>query len=170
MPTQIYLQGVTKKFGKNVVLDNISFNVAKGDIFGLIGTNASGKTTLLKTIVGFLRPTNGHLYFESELIHNTPKIVKNFGFAAQESSFYPKLTVEENLEHFGYLYGLNKKQLKENILKILETVNLTNTKNMLAENLSGGMQKRLEIACAIIHNPKVLFLDEPTADLDTFKR
>ena len=167
------LKEVTKTFGKRVILDDVSLTVEEGDIFGLIGQSGSGKTTLLNLLVGFYQPTEGKVSYQIDP-HKKPKEVsqhlstvkKTFGFASQVSSFYPKLTVNENLLHFGHLYGIKKPVLKGNIKSLLTFTELLEHKNRLSEHISVGMQKRLDLSCSLIHKPKVLILDEPTADLD----
>jgi ABC-2 type transport system ATP-binding protein len=158
---------ITKIFNKNVVLDNLDLEIPKGEIFGIIGKSGSGKTTLLCILVGFLKPEKGKVFYEKdELIDNYNKVIQHFGFTAQEGSYYPQLTVKENLEYFGTMYNLNENEIRMRIPKILKLVNLSGEENKLANHLSSGMQKRLDIACAILHDPDVLILDEPTEDLD----
>ncbi len=163
----IQLENVSKWYGKAVILDKLSFNVPYGEIFGIIGKSGCGKSTTLSIIIGFLKPSEGRIYFQShDIYNNIREVQEQFGFAAQEVSFYPRLTVKENLEYFGRLYNLTHKQLKERIPQILQLVNLEGTEHLQGWKLSAGMQKRLDIACAMIHEPKVLLLDEPTEDLD----
>jgi ABC-2 type transport system ATP-binding protein len=164
-------------FGDNRVLEQISLDIPEGEIFGIIGLSGSGKTTLLNTLIGFLEPDSGEVFFrhpknnEYVSIGKKPTDVKRlFGFATQEPSFYTKLTAEENLDHFGALYNLPTTVRKTNVRLLLELMGLSESKRTLAENLSGGMQRRLGIACSLIHDPKILILDEPTADLDPLLR
>lgn len=167
----VLVKGVNKKFGNNVILKNVNLDVKKGELLCIVGTNGSGKTTLLKILIGFLEPEEGEIFYNSKNIEDIKKEVKkDFGFATQENAFYPKLTVEENMKYFGNLYGLKKSVLKNNIEKLLKLVNLYTAKDVLAENLSMGMERRLDIACSLIHNPKILILDEPTEDLDVTLR
>jgi len=170
-PPFITFLDITKIFNKNVVLDGLSLEIPFGEIFGIIGKSGSGKTTLLSILVGFLKPEKGKVFYQGQEItdlHNT--IRQEFGFTAQEGSFYPKLTVKENLEYFGTLYNLSSVKIDKEIPKVLELVNLSGEENKLAHELSSGMQKRLDIACGILHDPKVLVLDEPTEDLDPVLR
>ncbi len=143
-----------------------------------------GKTTLLQLIAGIITPDKGNVFFRPEhLLKVEPSdpvfksvyreklaVRKIFGFAAQEPSFYPELTVRENLFYFGALYNLSKDIILTNIKTVLKLVGLEGEENTIGSNLSGGMQKRLDIACAIIHDPDILLLDEPTADLDPVLR
>lgn len=163
----IQFENITKTFGKKVILDNLSLGIPYKDIFGVIGKSGSGKTTLLSILVGFLKPDKGQVLFQSRDINRDLRSVQQqFGFAAQEGSFYPKLTVEENLWYFGKMYNINSNVLKEKILELLRLVELEDSRDLIAWKLSSGMQKRLDIACALVHDPKVLILDEPTEDLD----
>jgi ABC-2 type transport system ATP-binding protein len=175
----ISIKGVKKSFGKKIVLDNVNLDVRKGEIFGVIGLSGSGKTTLFNSLIGFIEPEEGHIFYNHpvfpmkssvSIFDDLLEVRKVFGFAPQIPSFYPKLTAEENLDHFGSLYGINKFVRKKNIDYLLKLVDLYDSRDTLGDELSGGMQKRLSIACALIHNPKVLILDEPTADLDPHLR
>ncbi len=169
----IQLKEVSKHFGKNQVLHDVNLTIEEGDVFGVIGESGSGKTTLLHLITGFIEPTEGEALYYTHTTHeprnlnkNLSKIKKHIGFTPQHNSFYHKLTVKENLLHFGLLYKMQRNVLINNIKSILQVTSLFEDRNKLAEHLSGGMQKRLDISCSLIHKPKLLVLDEPTADLD----
>lgn len=169
----IKLKGVSKVYNKKKVLSDINLNIEEGDIFGIIGKSGSGKTTLLNLLAGFIAPTDGEVVYiskltkeEKNLTKNIHSIKKHIGFTPQHNSFYHKLTVKENLFHFGKLYGIKKDVLTNNSLNLLQFMQLLDHRNSLAGDLSGGMQRRLDLACSMIHKPKVLILDEPTADLD----
>lgn len=169
----IELKEVSKSFGRNTVLEDANLIIEEGDILGIIGCSGSGKTTLLNLIAGFLEPTSGEIVHSfkatqgpENLYKNLHKIKEFMGYAPQHNSYYPKLTVAENLLHFGQLYGLGRATIVNNIKGLLEATKLLPHHNKLAENLSGGMQKRLDISCSLVHKPKILILDEPTADLD----
>lgn len=167
----IEINKLTKIFGKHVVLNEIDLKIPADKIFGIIGESGSGKTTLLKAIVGFLQPENGNIEFEGKDIKKNMRNVKErFGFATQDNCFYPKLTVKENLEFFGSLYSLTPSITHKNTDKLLKFVELDDARETLAENLSSGMQRRLDIACSLIHDPQVLIMDEPTQDLDPILR
>ena len=171
MVNQIEIKDLSKKFGKHVVLDNVKLSIPKQKIYGIIGESGSGKTTLLKTIVGFWKTDKGKIEFEGRDLEKNTKFIRQIvGFATQDDAVYPKLTVKENLEYFGALSNVPSNTLKNNIEKVLKFVNLEFAKNELGQNLSGGMQRRLDIACALIHNPRILILDEPTEDLDPLLR
>ena len=167
----IQVKNVTKRFKKNLVLDNISLEIPYGKVFGIIGKSGCGKTTLLNMIIGFLKPTKGLIYYQSRSIFKDMKNIEmTFGFASQDLSFYDKLTVEENLRYFGNLYGLRRDEIKNRIEELLQLVELIDARKTISDRLSMGMQRRLDIACSMIHNPKVLILDEPTQDLDPILR
>jgi len=177
MDTLIKFLNVKKRFGKKIVLDNIGLEIKKGEIFGIIGMSGSGKTTLLNLMIGFLRPTRGDIIFYSDrdekyksIFKNSIEVRQTFGFGTQVPSFYSKLTLEENLDHFGSLHRLSKRIRKINANKLLDLTGLTDARKQLASEISEGMKKRLGIACSLIHNPKILLLDEPTADLDPILR
>lgn len=163
----IEVRGVTKRFRHHVVLDTVDLDVPENKILGIIGINGSGKTTLLKILLGFYKANQGDILYKGKKIsHLGRKMKKEFGYTSQESTFYNKLTVKENMEYFGTLYGLSRREVKDNTKEILQLVELEDVKKTLAQNLSGGMQRRLDLACSMIHRPKILLLDEPTEDLD----
>lgn len=176
MPVILKLSNFTKRYDQKLVLSKVNIDIEQGEIFGFIGMSGMGKTTLLECMIGFLDVTEGDIQFMQEngkpisILEDEEFIRQNFGFAAQNPSFYPNLTVSENLEYFGALYGMKQDLMKQNVETALKLVGLYADRNNLAANLSGGMQKRLDIACAIVHNPKILILDEPTADLDIVLR
>jgi ABC-2 type transport system ATP-binding protein len=169
----LQLKEVGKEFGKAKVLENIDITINEGDILGIVGESGSGKTTLLNLLTGFMEPSQGEVLYYSKVtqepknLHdNLHKIKKYIGFAPQHNSYYPRLTVKENLFHFGQMYGVKRDVLVNNIKSLLLFTGLFDDRNKLAEHLSGGMQKRLNISTALVHKPKILVLDEPTADLD----
>jgi len=177
MSTIIQINNLTKQYGRKAVLKNLNLKIEQGEIFGIIGMSGSGKTTLLNSLIGFLEPEEGEVLYHSKsekklmsVFHNTTEARKTFGFATQVPSFYPGLTMEENLDHFASLYHLPQKTIKHNTGNLLKMIGLESEKNQLAKSLSGGMEKRLGIACSLVHNPSVLILDEPTANLDPVLR
>ena len=181
----IRVQNVAKNYRRNEVLKDIDFNVHSGEIYGIIGMSGSGKTTLLNTLIGFIEPDYGDIMFKLEhllefkdneetqfrsVFKNLNDVKRTFGFAAQTPSFYENLTTAENLEYFGRMYGLSRDVRRTNAEILIKLMRLEDSTDVKAQNLSGGMQKRMDIACALIHDPKVLILDEPTADLDPLLR
>ena len=173
------VKNVTKKYGSRKVLEGVTFTVNRGEILGFIGSSGAGKTTLLNMIVGFVPNTTGTIEFrvrtsrgiEHKNVHEYQQQLANFyGFTSQHPSFYEKLTVMENLTYFGRMYNLSGETIEKNASQLLEFLDLKSCSHLLAEHLSGGMQRRLDIACALIHNPAILIMDEPTADLDPVLR
>ena len=149
------------------MLHKVNLEIPSGKIFGIIGESGSGKTTLLRLIIGYYKLDKGNISFDGkELSKDQEFVKKNFGFATQDNSFYKELTVEENLWFFGKLYGLSNNYLNETTDRILRLVELIDVKKRFAGHLSGGMKRRLDLACALINDPSVLILDEPTEDLD----
>jgi ABC-2 type transport system ATP-binding protein len=167
----IQFKNVTKRFGNNTVLDSINLAIPENKITGILGASGEGKTTILKLLIGFYKPTSGEvLYLRRKIMKEREDVGKYFGFATEDGSFYEKLTVIENIFHFGRLYGIKKEEIQKRANEILEFIGLRKAANTLAENLSVGMKKRLDIACALIQKPAVMVLDEPTADLDPVLR
>ncbi|RME54280.1 ABC transporter ATP-binding protein [Candidatus Woesearchaeota archaeon] len=168
----IEIDNLIKKFGKKLVLDRINLSILDGEFFGIVGLSGSGKTTLLNILVGFWEPTIGRIiYNHNKIVRKNKSYIRQiFGFATQAGSVYPQLTVEENLRYFGHLFNMRGSDIKERTEILLDLVELTGANKVLAGELSTGMQRRLDIACALIHNPKVLILDEPTEDLDPVLR
>tara|TARA_Y100000310_G_scaffold124700_1_gene123489 strand:+ start:110198 stop:111256 length:1059 start_codon:yes stop_codon:yes gene_type:complete len=177
--TIYHIKGISKVFGERYVLNDISFEIVKGEIFGIIGTSGSGKSTLLNSLVGFLKVDIGDITFKNpdllsvdeagkfrSIYKHQKELKKLYGFAAQSPSFYPNLTVRENLRYFGNLYNILPETIESNIKYLLGLVSLTQSQHTISHKLSGGMKRRLDIACSLVHDPKILFLDEPTADLD----
>ncbi|MBT6821598.1 ABC transporter ATP-binding protein [archaeon] len=177
--TILKIEDAKKGYGTKIVLNGINLNINQGEIFGIIGPSGSGKTTFLKTIIGFVSPDEGDILFRDDhllelgkevqfrSVFKHPKDIKKlFGFSSQLPSFYTKLTVKENLDYMGSLYGLSKDARNTNIETLLKIMELSDSRDTLAKNLSGGMQRRLDIACALVHDPNILILDEPTSDLD----
>ncbi len=167
----IQLKGVTKTFKKNKVLDAIDLSIPEGKITGIIGASGEGKSTILKLISSFYKVTSGEVFYIRRNINKDIKNIKeSFGLAIESGSFYENLTVYENLFHFGRLYGIKRGILKRRIKGIVYFIGLDDATNILAKNLSLGMKNRLDLACALVHKPTVLILDEPTADLDPLLR
>jgi|GEM_PF-42437 len=177
--TVFLVRDVCKRYGNREVLSGINLEVRKGEILGLIGASGAGKTTLLHMLVGFIPSTSGDILFhaytakgviECNVLEHQHLVNRSYGFASQQPSFYEKLTVSENLHYFGTMYGLSSDAIEKNAEVLLRLMELKASAHLLAEHLSGGMKRRLDIACALIHNPQVLIMDEPTADLDPVLR
>ncbi|MEG2288672.1 MAG: ABC transporter ATP-binding protein [Clostridium sp.] len=167
----IEVQNVTKRFNDKLVLDNVSYEVGKGEIFGFIGPNGAGKSTLINIMTSLLVPDSGTIKICGFDILNEPiKAKECMGYVPQELALIEELNAYDNLEFFGALYGLKGKELKERIKEALKVTGLEDTKKQKVKKFSGGMKRRLNIAAAILHHPKVLILDEPTVGVDPQSR
>ena len=163
----IKLEGITKKFGEFTAVNNLSFEIFDGEVFGLLGKNGAGKTTTIKMLTMQLKPTAGKIFFEGKLQSgNELEIKKIIGVVPQHLNFDQDLTVGENLELHARLHHLEKIEREKRIAELLNFVELESVKNSFIKKLSGGMKRRLLIVRALIHRPKILFLDEPTVALD----
>ena len=163
----IKLENVTKKFDEFTAVDNLSFEIFRGEVFGLLGKNGAGKTTTIKMLTMQSKPTSGKIFFEdTEQTGNESEIKKFIGLVPQHLNFDQDLTVAENLELHARLHHLPKFERKKKINELLDFVELQAVKDSFVKKLSGGMKRRLLIIRALIHSPKVLFLDEPTVALD----
>ncbi len=154
-----------KNYGDFKALDELDLQVQKGEIYGLLGPNGAGKTTAIKVLVGLLKSTSGSAEI-LEMDISDKRIAPNIGFMPQETAMYIGLTVHQNLEFFGKLFGMNKDEIASKEKELLEFVDLINWKDELVQNLSGGMKHRVSLACTLIHEPDILFLDEPTVGVD----
>jgi ABC-2 type transport system ATP-binding protein len=165
----ISVRGVTRKFDDKEVLHGITLTVRSGEIFGLLGPSGSGKTTLVKMIAGIDEATAGEI---DVLGTRMPKLemMNRIGYMAQSDALYAELTARENLECFGSLFGLRGGRLKQRMLDVMELVGLTGHLNLLVGAYSGGMKRRLSLAIALLHEPEVLILDEPTVGIDPVLR
>jgi ABC-2 type transport system ATP-binding protein len=167
----ITVQNVTKSFGKVIAVDDVSFNVTEGEIFGFLGPNGAGKSTTIKMLTTLLKPTSGTMELAG---HNVMKeqdaARKIFGIVFQDPSLDGDLTAIENLQLHAVLYGLDKKSAQARMQELLTLVELWDRKDSMVKTFSGGMKRRLEIARGLLHHPKILFLDEPTLGLDAQTR
>ncbi|EHQ36393.1 ATP-binding cassette domain-containing protein [Methanoplanus limicola] len=167
----IELKEITKIFGDLTAVDNVSFSVKKGELFGLLGPNGAGKTTIINMLTTLLLPTSGKAEIEGyDIVKKPDDVRRNIGIIFQEPSLDIGLTGWENLEFHAMMYSINADERKRRIKEVLEVVGLTEKAGVLVEYYSGGMKRRLEIARGLIHHPKVLFLDEPTLGLDAQTR
>lgn len=163
----IEVKNLTKKFDDFTAVNDISFSVKKGEIFGFLGPNGAGKSTTIKILTTLLHDTSGTVLLDGYDPDKNPDEVRcSFGIVFQDPSLDDELTAWENMEFHGVLYGVPKKIRKERIQKLLELVELWNRRDDLVKEFSGGMKRRLEIARGLLHHPKILFLDEPTLGLD----
>jgi len=167
----IECQNLTKRFGHFTAVDHVSFSVSRGSIFGLLGPNGSGKSTLIRMLCGILEPTEGTARVASvDVIHSADDLKGKVGYMSQKFSLYDELTVSENLQFYGRLYGLTGARLAERRETLIALTHLERYLGRRAALLSGGWRQRLAMACALLHEPPVLFLDEPTAGIDPVAR
>jgi len=167
----IVVKGLTKNFNGFTAVDNLSFKVKKGEIFGLLGPNGAGKTTTINMLSTLLNPSSGEARINNfDIYSSRDGVRRSIGIVFQNPALDNKLTGRENLEFHAMLYGLSKKNREKRIKEVLKLVDLTSKADILVEKYSGGMKRRLEIARGLIHKPKVLFLDEPTLGLDVQTR
>ncbi|MFX0036787.1 MAG: ABC transporter ATP-binding protein [Candidatus Hermodarchaeota archaeon] len=162
---KIYKQGNVK------AVDGLNLNIRKGEIYAFIGANGSGKTTAIKMLTGVLDPTSGSIsIFGLSLSKNRKIIARNIGIAPQDYSLYNDLTVIENIKFFAGLYGMNRRTSKAKMNHLIQILRLEDNKDTLISNLSGGMKRRVSIACALIHSPHIVFFDEATVGIDPILR
>jgi ABC-2 type transport system ATP-binding protein len=167
----ITIENLTKKYEDNLAVENLSLQVGKGELFGLLGPNGAGKTTTISIICGLIKPTSGTVkIYGYDVIKEQQKVKELIGVCIQETAIYPYLTGIENLALFGNLYAMNKKTIKERSTLLLTKMALKEDAKRLAAKYSGGMKRRLSLALALIHDPQIAFLDEPTVALDPQSR
>jgi ABC-2 type transport system ATP-binding protein len=167
----IVAKDLTKKFGNFVAVNHINFEVEKGEIFGFLGANGAGKTTAIKMMSGLLLPTSGDALIGGYSIKTESKqIKKHIGYMSQRFSLYNDLTVFENMQLFGTVYGIPPKELKQRINDSLEDLQLLDQKNALVASIPLGWKQKLAFATAILHRPEIVFLDEPTSGVDPIVR
>lgn len=161
----IVLDSVVKTFGTLRAVDNVTLQIESGEIFGLIGPNGSGKTTLIRLLLGLLHPTSGTVRILGRRMPDQ-KIASSIGYMTQASALYSELSIVENLAFFGELYGLHGRLLRSRTAEVLELVDLTGRAHSPIQTLSGGMRQRVSLAMSLVHQPRVLVLDEPTVGID----
>jgi ABC-2 type transport system ATP-binding protein len=167
----ITIQNLTKKFGDFTAVDAITFDVFKGEIFGFLGANGAGKTTAMKMLIGLSKPTSGGGEVAGYDIHKHPeKIKKSIGYMSQKFALYDDLTIIENATFYGGIYGLKKKVLKNRIEEMLVSLDLKESGKKLVGELPLGWKQRLAFSVAMLHNPPIIFLDEPTGGVDPATR
>ena len=167
----IEIKDVTKSYGRQKVLQNVSFEIMEGELFGLLGPNGAGKSTLIDILTGIQSMDSGDIFINGKSIKTDKvEIRKHLGLVPQDIALLEELNAVDNLEYFGGLYGLAGQELKSQIEKLLEVAGLTDKKKEKVKNYSGGMKRRLNIAVAMLHNPSILILDEPTVGVDAQSR
>lgn len=171
MQYSVEINNLTRKFGDFTAVDSASFSVKKGEIFGFLGPNGAGKSTTIKMLCGLLMPTSGSGHVSGySIIDGQEDIKKVIGYMSQRFSLYDDLTVEENLEFFGSIYGLGNSKLEERIDDIICMVGIEDRKTKMVRELPGGIKQRLALGAAVIHDPDIIFLDEPTSGVDPLMR
>jgi ABC-2 type transport system ATP-binding protein len=167
----ITVRSVSKSFKKIKALENVSFNIEKGEIFGILGPNGAGKSTIVNILNTLVKPDEGDVIIDGVNIKNDGETIKLImGVVPQEIALYEELSAYENLMFWGGLYDIPKEELKKNVSKTLEIVDLVSRKDDRIKTFSGGMKRRINIACSLLHNPKILVLDEPTVGVDPQNR
>ncbi len=167
----IQVENLTKKFGDFTAVDAISFHVKKGEIFGFLGANGAGKTTAMKMLIGISIPTSGEATVADLDVYKDPEgIKKSIGYMSQKFALYDDLTVKENITFFGGIYGLSRSRIKEKRTQLVEELGLEKVVNELVSSLPLGWKQKLAFSVALLHDPKIIFLDEPTGGVDPITR
>lgn len=167
----ITTHNLTRKFGTFTAVDNITFDVEAGEIFGFLGANGAGKTTAMRILCGLLLPTSGEATVAGfDVYKENEKIKQNIGYMSQKFSLYETLTVKENIEFFGGIYGLSKQDLAHKSNDLLKRLGMENDANKLVGSLPLGWKQKISFSTAILHQPKIVFLDEPTGGVDPITR
>jgi ABC-2 type transport system ATP-binding protein len=167
----IVTERLTKRFGARVAVDAVDLSIAPGEIFGLLGPNGSGKTTIIRMLCGVLTPTSGRALVGGHDVAREPEAVKRaIGYVSQKFSLYPDLTVRENIDFYGEAYRVPARDAEGRKRELMRLTGLEGREEQAAGSLSGGLKQRLAISCALVHRPRILFLDEPTAGVDPVAR
>lgn len=170
-PYAIEVDGLTKKFGAFTAVDDISFHVERGEIFGFLGPNGAGKSTTIRMLCGLMEPSGGRATVGGfDIATQTFEIKKSIGYMSQKFSLYEDLTVEENIRFYGGIYGLTPARITERMRWVVDMAGLRGRESSLTGELSGGWKQRLALGCAVIHEPPIVFLDEPTSGVDPVSR
>jgi ABC-2 type transport system ATP-binding protein len=167
----ISVSNLTKTFGDFTAVNNISFEVAKGEIFGFLGANGAGKTTAIKMLIGISKPSSGEATVAGfDIAKQSEMVKKNIGYMSQKFSLYDDLTIKENITFFGGIYGLSRKEIKEKTAVLIAELELKEVINQLVAALPLGWKQKLSFSVALLHEPKIIFLDEPTGGVDPITR
>jgi ABC-2 type transport system ATP-binding protein len=167
----IEVHALTKRFGKFTAVDHLTFSVRRGEIFGFLGANGAGKSTTIRMLCGLLQPTSGSAIVGGfDIDKQTEQLKLNIGYMSQRFSLYDDLTVEQNIRFYGGIYGLRGSRLEEREDWVLRMADLKGREDSLTRTLSGGWKQRLALGCAILHEPRIVFLDEPTGGVDPISR
>jgi ABC-2 type transport system ATP-binding protein len=167
----IYVENLTKMFGDFTAVNNISFEVGKGEVFGFLGANGAGKTTAMKMLIGILKPTSGYAQVASfDVASQADQVKKSIGYMSQRFSLYNDLTIKENITFFGGIYGLKKSVIKEKTQELIDELGLKDEANKLVRSLPLGWKQKVAFSVSLLHNPRIIFLDEPTGGVDPITR
>ena len=167
----VEVENLTRQFGSFKAVNSISFNVKKGEIFGFLGANGAGKTTTIRMLCGLLLPSSGQAHVNGfDIYKDYEKIKQNIGYMSQKFSLYDDLTVKENIEFYGGIYGLDRAQIKERTTEMLDYLGLHDQADALTASLPVGWKQRLALSSALLHDPPIIFLDEPTSGVDPVSR
>ena len=167
----IHVRELVKKFGDFVANDHLNFDVYAGEIFGFLGANGAGKTTAMKILCGLQRPSSGTIEVAGfDVYKQSDQIKKNIGYMSQKFSLYEDLTVKENFQFYGGIYGLSAKEIKDRTRQMLESLQMTASANMILRDIPLGWKQKLAFSVAMVHRPKIVFLDEPTGGVDPITR
>jgi ABC-2 type transport system ATP-binding protein len=167
----IEVRHLTRRFGHFVAVDDVSFDVRRGEIFGFLGSNGAGKSTTIRMLCGLLKPSSGSATVGGiDVTHDPEGVKRRIGYMSQRFSLYELLTVDQNIKFFGGVYGLNEARLAERRRFVIKMAGLAGRESTLARDLAGGWRQRLALGCAILHEPAILFLDEPTGGVDPVSR
>ena len=167
----IVVENLRKEFGSFTAVNNISFEVAKGEIFGFLGANGAGKTTAMKMLIGISKPTSGEAKVAGfDVKTDTEMVKRSIGYMSQKFSMYDDLTIKENITFFGGIYGLSRKQIKEKTTQLVGKLGLEDAVDKLVGDLPLGWKQKLSFSVALLHEPKIVFLDEPTGGVDPITR
>lgn len=167
----IEVRNLTKTFGKFTAVDHLSFEVKQGEIFGFLGANGAGKSTTIRMLCGLLQPTSGSASVGGfDIDKQTDQVKRSIGYMSQRFSLYDDLTVEQNIRFYGGVYGIQHHHLEERFEWVLKMADLKGREDSLTKTLSGGWKQRLALGCAILHEPRIVFLDEPTGGVDPISR
>jgi ABC-2 type transport system ATP-binding protein len=167
----ITVQNLTKSFGVFTAVKGISFDVYKGEIFGFLGANGAGKTTAMKMLIGISKPSSGKAIVAGfDVIEHTERVKKSIGYMSQKFSLYDDLTIKENITFFGGIYGLSRKNIKQKMNELITELSLQDVANKLVGSLPLGWKQKLSFSIALLHDPQIVFLDEPTGGVDPITR
>ncbi len=167
----VQVKDLTRKFGDFTAVDHVSFSVKKGEIFGFLGANGAGKTTTIRMLCGLLLPTSGQATVGGFDVYSQPDLIKqNIGYMSQRFSLYEDLTVRENIEFYGGIYGLKRKQIRQRTDELLDYLHLSDRADTLTAQLPLGLKQRMALSTALLHDPEIIFLDEPTSGVDPESR